>query len=90
MTEHLNILVYGDVQGVFFRRTIKHEAGRRGLKGFVQNKPDGSVYIEVEGTTDELASFKEWLDAGADGHEVKRVDTENGSYRAFDSFTIVE
>ncbi len=90
MTEHLNIFVFGDVQGVFFRRTIKHEASRRGLKGFVQNKADGSVYLEVEGINEEISSFMAWLEAGADGHTVKRVDTEAGAYKAFDSFEIKE
>ena len=90
MTKHLNILVYGDVQGVFFRRTIKHEAGRRKISGFVENKPDGTVYIEAEAETSIVDSFVEWIRAGADGHRVIRVESEEGSYRALDAFEIKE
>jgi acylphosphatase len=90
MTEHINLFIYGDVQGVFFRRTIKHEASRRGIKGFIQNKPDGSVYLELEGAKDETASFVEWIEAGADGHTVKRIDREAGAFKAFDAFEIKE
>ncbi len=88
--KHSNIFVYGDVQGVFFRRTIKHEAGKRRVFGFVENKADGSVYIEVEGTEDEVDSFIEWVREGADGNTVKRVDVEEGSFKAFDRFIIKE
>ena len=90
MTEHVNVSVYGDVQGVFFRRTIKHEASRRGIKGFVQNKPDGSVYLEIEGIKDEVGSFVAWIEMGADGHTIKRVDTELGAFKAFNAFEIKE
>jgi acylphosphatase len=90
MTDHINVSVYGDVQGVFFRRTIKHEGNRRGVKGFVENKPDGSVYIEMEGTADELAAFIAWIESGADGHTVKRIDQEPGPFKAFDSFEVKE
>ena len=90
MTDHLNIFIYGDVQGVFFRRTIKHEAARRGIKGFVQNKPDGSVYLEIEGAKDLVKSFVDWIRAGTDGHTVKRVDVEEGNFKAFNTFEIKE
>lgn len=90
MTEHRNIFVFGDVQGVFFRRTVKHEASRQGLAGFVQNKPDGSVYIEAEGLGEAIAAFTAWLEAGADGHAVKRVDAEPGAFKAFSEFVIKE
>lgn len=88
MLNHLNITVYGDVQGVFFRRTIKHEAGRKRISGFVRNEPDGSVYMEVEGDEEVLQGFTEWLKLGADGHQIKRVDIEKGQFKAFDSFEI--
>ena len=90
MTKHTNIAVYGDVQGVFFRRSVKHEAGRRGICGFVENKPDGSVYIEAEASEETLDAFLAWLRAGADGHRVIRVDVEVGAFRGFDAFVVRE
>jgi acylphosphatase len=45
----IKIKVFGYVQGVFFRYTTRKVARTLGLKGFVKNLPDGSVYIEAEG-----------------------------------------
>jgi acylphosphatase len=51
--KHWNIKVTGKVQGVFFRASTKAVADQLGVKGFVKNLSDGSVYIEAEG--DEFA-----------------------------------
>ncbi|HNU41845.1 MAG TPA: acylphosphatase, partial [Cyclobacteriaceae bacterium] len=45
---HINILVTGTVQGVYYRASTKQKADELGIKGFVRNQPDGSVYIEAE------------------------------------------
>ncbi|MFN6083046.1 MAG: acylphosphatase, partial [Bacteroidota bacterium] len=55
---HLNIWVSGKVQGVFYRRFIVDQAQQLGVKGLVKNLPDGRVYIEAEGTTDQLKVFE--------------------------------
>lgn len=96
MLSHLNIYVYGRVQGVFLRRTVKHEASRQGISGFVRNEPDGSVYIEAEGDAEIIRVFVEWLkagagsdDAGGDGdYEITRVETEDGTFKAYSQFEI--
>ena len=59
------------VQGVFFRQTTRKVARRLGLTGFVKNMPDGSVYIEAEGSEDKLY---ELLDFAKKGPEYARVD----------------
>lgn len=44
------IVVRGVVQGVFFRASMREEARRLGLSGWVRNLPDGeSVEAVVEG-----------------------------------------
>jgi acylphosphatase len=92
MFKHFNITVYGMVQGVFFRRTVKHEAGKLGVFGFVRNDPDGTVFIEAEGVEDALDSFVKWLKSGAGlgVHKIKLVDVEAGSYKAYSTFEIKE
>ncbi len=47
--KNLIIKIYGDVQGVNFRFEAKLTADKLGVKGFVRNEADGSVYIEAEG-----------------------------------------
>jgi acylphosphatase len=54
------IHVAGHVQGVGFRWNAAREARDLGINGFIQNLPDGSVYIEAEGTSDQLNVFLEW------------------------------
>lgn len=44
------IQVYGFVQGVGFRYRTLHAANAKGATGWVQNQPDGSVLMEIQGT----------------------------------------
>lgn len=55
--EKVKMTVYGRVQGVGFRFTTKMVADRLGIKGYVQNQADGSVYIEASGEKQALATF---------------------------------
>lgn len=57
--KHFKLNVSGTVQGVFFRASTKDAADRLGIKGFVRNEPDGSVYIEAEGEEEKLNQFME-------------------------------
>jgi len=58
------IHVNGYVQGVGFRWRTVREAAALGIKGFVRNMPDGSVYIEAEGTRKQLRYFVDWCKKG--------------------------
>jgi len=91
MLDHLNITLYGQVQGVFLRRTVQHEAERQGIAGFVRNEPDGTVYIEAEAEEEKLKKFVDWLKAGAGGggdFQISQVETEKGTFKAFEGFEI--
>jgi len=58
------INVTGHVQGVGFRWKAANEARNRGIKGFVKNLSNGSVYIEAEGPVNQLNTFVEWCKRG--------------------------
>ena len=47
-------IVRGVVQGVGFRYYALHEATRLGLAGYVRNREDGAVEIELEGPDAEV------------------------------------
>jgi acylphosphatase len=47
----------GRVQGVFFRATAAELAREAGVRGFVRNEPDGTVYLEAEADADALERF---------------------------------
>jgi acylphosphatase len=58
------IHITGHVQGVGFRWSAVNEARALDIKGFVRNLPDRSVYIEAEGSINQLNSFVEWCKKG--------------------------
>ena len=78
------------------RRTIEHEAERKGIFGFVRNEPDGTVYIEAEGDEKTLDEFAAWLKAGAGSadaggggdYKISQVEAEKGQFKAFSGFEI--
>ncbi|MEK7612413.1 MAG: acylphosphatase [Patescibacteria group bacterium] len=92
MFKHINVSIIGDVQGVFFRRTVKHEASRQGISGFIRNEQDGTVYMEAEGPEEIIDIFSAWLKSGAgEGtHAIKTIDIVDGSFKAFEGFEIKE
>jgi len=58
------IHVTGQVQGVGFRWSAASEARSRGITGYVKNLPNGSVYIEAEGSREQLNAYVEWCKIG--------------------------
>lgn len=76
---HWKILVQGKVQGVYYRATTKAVADQLGIKGFVLNRPDGSVYIEAEGDNFALESLIEFCEEGTDRSEVESVQVDKSA-----------
>lgn len=89
MKKHVNIRISGKVQGVWFRKNAQIVADQLGVKGFVRNEPDGSVYLEAEGAPEPLERFIEWCGKGPERSEVKKVEAEQtAELRDFDAFRI--
>lgn len=86
--KHLKISVKGKVQGVFFRASTKAVADQIGVKGYVMNRPDGTVYIEVEGKSFDLDMFLEWCQEGPDGADVVEANVKEGAVIGFKDFEI--
>jgi len=86
MKRHHKIKVSGKVQGVFFRASTKQMADLLGVKGFVQNENDGSVYIEAEGEEEILVKFIQWVHHGPDRAEVAYVSINEGEIQGFEIF----
>jgi acylphosphatase len=75
----IDLVVTGHVQGVFFRASMREEAERLGVTGWVRNEPDGSVAAHLEGPADAVAALVEWSSQGpprARVEEVRRTDAE--------------
>jgi len=58
------IRVTGKVQGVGFRWSAATRARSLGIMGFIKNLSDGDVYIEAEGSGEQLNTFVEWCKQG--------------------------
>lgn len=72
MRQEMRLTIRGHVQGVFFRSETQKKARQLGIRGFVQNQPDGSVIIVAHGEYEKLAQLKRWC---AQGPKHARVDT---------------
>jgi acylphosphatase len=87
-SEHLNIRIFGQVQGVFFRDSAREKAEELGIAGFARNEPDGSVYIEAEGREGDLEQFLNWAKSGPDWAKVEKVESLPGGLKNFSSFVV--
>lgn len=86
--KHLCINITGRVQGVFFRASALEVASKLGLRGFVRNEHDGSVYAEAEGEEVPLERFVRWCHQGPPRASVKEVIVTEGALKHFASFEI--
>jgi acylphosphatase len=67
----------GRVQGVGFRYFCLEAAEKRGLRGWVRNRPDGAVELEAEGPDDAVAEFLQAVRRAFPGARVDRLDVSD-------------
>jgi len=84
----ISIHVKGRVQGVFFRASTKTKADELGVKGFVRNERDGSVYMEAEANENILNQFVEWCKLGPKNAIVDNVHIQEKELIGFKEFTV--
>ena len=84
----LQAIVYGHVQGVYFRDFTSRHAAELGLSGYVRNLHDWkSVEVQAEGERDKLEKLIGYLKVGPPAAKVEKVVTNwleyTGSYSDF-------
>ena len=84
----IHVVVYGYVQGVFFRAFASRQATKLGLSGFVRNLPTGeAVEVQAEGERVQLEKLISSLKVGPPAARVEKVVTNwskyTGSYSGF-------
>ena len=84
--KHVNIKVIGIVQGVGFRSAARSQARYLGIKGYVKNMPDGSVYIEAEAEVVAMGEFVRWCRQGSPFARVEEVITHESDPIGFSTF----
>lgn len=84
MAKHLRIS--GRVQGVYYRESMRVEAERLGVSGWVRNRRDGSVEAVVDGDAAGVQAIIDWARRGPPSASVTdlQVSDHAGSYTSFE------
>jgi len=77
--------IHGRVQGVWFRESMRVEAERLNVAGWVRNTPDGAVEAVIQGPPGAVEALIEWARSGpplarVDGVEISEAQ---GQYSGF-------
>ena len=81
------VVVTGRVQGVFFRDSMRREARRLGIAGWVRNCPDGTVQAHLEGSPDAVDALVRWSREGprhASVDDVRVAEAQPAGCTGFD------
>ncbi|MGZ3653010.1 MAG: acylphosphatase [Bdellovibrionota bacterium] len=71
--------IQGQVQGVNFRESMKQEAHRCGVTGWVRNRPDGSVEAFVQGEPAAIEDILQWARLGPPRARVDALQSEDAA-----------
>jgi acylphosphatase len=82
----LDLVVSGQVQGVFYRASMRTEADRLGVSGWVRNHGDGTVHAHVEGPHAAIEELVAWCRAGPPRARVEKVSTTDAEVTGTDGF----
>lgn len=82
----LRLVIHGRVQGVCFRDSMRREAQKLGVAGWVRNRSNGTVEAAVQGESSIVDAIVRWAHRGPESVHVERVEIEpdNGSYTNFE------
>jgi acylphosphatase len=81
-------IVHGQVQGVFFRDSVRRLAERHGVSGWVRNNWDGSVEAVLEGDREDVKRVVEFMREGPRGARVDRVEVADEQPEGLSGFGV--
>jgi len=79
MKQHLDINIYGKVQGVFFRAQAMEKAMKLNITGYADRLQGGNIQIEAEGEEKDLRNFLQWCQRGPYLAKVEMIIVEYSS-----------
>lgn len=71
--KRLMLRIYGDVQGVTFRVSMRKKAQELGIVGTVRNMDDGTVNVVAEGEQRALETLRDWCGIGPQRAWVEKI-----------------
>jgi acylphosphatase len=82
------LVVYGRVQGVFFRDATREAAVGEGVAGWIANRGDGAVEAVLEGPRHAVDTVTEFCRQGPARARVERVEQHSESPEGLTGFEI--
>ena len=82
----LRLVVYGRVQGVYFRHSMLREAMGLAIAGWVRNRSDGTVEAVVHGESAAVDMIVHWANRGPEMAQVEQVEifAHDGEFTCFE------
>jgi acylphosphatase len=82
------VVVYGQVQGVFFRDSTRRLAHQHGVSGWVANRADGAVEAVFEGDADAVERLVVFSHKGPRGAQVESVEVTEEQPEGLSGFAV--
>ena len=70
----LSMMIFGRVQGVYFRKSTQEQAKDLHITGWVRNRKEGTVEVLAQGHEEALISLLKWCKNGSRFAKVERID----------------
>lgn len=74
--EWYRFVVFGRVQGVFYRKSVSQALMKKQFKGYIQNLQDGTVEVVAEIFDEDFDTFMQILKEGSPVSSVENVTYE--------------
>jgi acylphosphatase len=82
------VIVHGQVQGVFFRDSLRRLAERHGVSGWARNTAEGTVEAVFEGEPDAVARLMAFAETGPPDAQVEAIDVREEEPEGLAGFSI--
>ncbi len=82
------LVVHGQVQGVFFRDSVRERALGAGVAGWVCNRADGAVEAVLEGPSAAVEQVVGFCQSGPRHADVDRVDVHDEDPEGLSGFDV--
>jgi acylphosphatase len=83
-----SVIVSGQVQGVFFRDSVRERAEAAAVTGWVRNRSDGRVEALVQGAPEAVEDVIEFCRHGPDRAHVQRVEVSEARHESRGGFAV--
>ena len=74
--EWYRFIVFGRVQGVFYRKAVSQALMKKQFKGYIRNLPDGTVEVVAEIFDEDFDTFMQILKEGSPVSSVENITYE--------------